>query len=230
MYKGGRSPEGQGTAAGHTAAIAGDYRACWHLARAAGVLVAESFAEFEGLVRVCCATAGRSRGRRAMLMSNAGFEVVGMADHLRGEGWGLELARLSPQTRERVRAALARCKVDELVDVKNPLDVTPAAPDAAHLEIARAVLEDEGVDALVLGAVAMSPALASLTEGSPAERITAETSLAQTLPELVRATAKPVVVVVDAGSLYNPFVRALEQGGVPVASVGPTRPCGPWGR
>ncbi len=85
LYKAGRTPEGQGAAAGHTAAIAGDYRACWHLARAAGVLVTESFSDFEGLVRVATALAGRwCRGRRVALMSNAGFEVVSMADHLRG--------------------------------------------------------------------------------------------------------------------------------------------------
>jgi acyl-CoA synthetase (NDP forming) len=218
LYKGGQTPEGQGTAASHTAAIAGDYRACWHLTRAAGVLVAESFSQFEGLVRVSCALAGRERrGARVMLMSNAGFEVVAMADHLRGESHALELAKLSTGTKERVHAALVRCKVDELVDVKNPLDVTPSAPDRAHLEIAQAVLEDDGVDALVLGVVPMSPALASLGS-SPEERetIAAAHSLARTLPPLFAATKKPLVAVIDAGRIYDPFVTALEDGGLPV--------------
>jgi acyl-CoA synthetase (NDP forming) len=218
LYKGGRSPEGQGTAAGHTAAIAGDYRACWHLSRAAGVLLAESFSEFEGLVRVSCALAGRERGgTRVMLMSNAGFEVVGMADQLRGENYALTLAKLSPATRERIRAALARCRVDELVEVKNPLDVTPSAPDAAYCEIARAVLEDDGVDALVLGVVPMSPALASLGSSSDvSETISASQSLARSLPPLFVATQKPLVAVIDAGKLYDPLVSALEEGGLPV--------------
>ncbi|MBE2252840.1 MAG: acetate--CoA ligase family protein [Myxococcus sp.] len=217
LYKGGRSPEGQGTAAGHTAAMAGDYRVCWHLCRAAGVLMAESFAEFEGLVRVACALAGRPRGPRVMLMSNAGFEVVGMADHLRGEAHALSLATLSAVTRERVGAALARCKLDELVDAKNPLDVTPAAPDAAHLDIAAAVLDDDGVDALVLGLVPMSPAVASLGSSEvDAETIASAQSLARSLPALFKATKKPLVVVVDAGRLYDPLVAALEAGGVPV--------------
>jgi acyl-CoA synthetase (NDP forming) len=218
LYKGGRSQEGQGTAAGHTAAIAGDYRTCWHLARAAGVLVAESFSEFEGLVRVSCALAGRKlAGTRVMLMSNAGFEVVGMADRLHGESHALELAKLSPVTKERVRAALVRCRVDELVDVKNPLDVTPSAPDSAHLEIAQAMLEDDGVDALVLGVVPMSPALASLGSSLDVrETIGAAQSLARTLPALFAATQKPLVAVIDAGKLYDPLVSALENGGLPV--------------
>jgi acyl-CoA synthetase (NDP forming) len=217
LYKGGRSPEGQGTAAGHTAAIAGDYRACWHLARAAGVLVAESFAHFEGLVRVSCALAGRPRGPRVMLMSNAGFEVVGMADQLRGETYALTLATLSADTRAQVQAALSRARLDALVDVKNPLDVTPSAADATHLAIARAVLQDDGVDALVMGTVPMSPALASLSGTSEAkEQLTAPGSLAQTLPTLFAETKKPLVVVADGGALFDPFVAALEAGGVPV--------------
>ncbi|MBL8936770.1 MAG: acetate--CoA ligase family protein [Archangium sp.] len=217
LYKGGRSPEGQGTAAGHTAAIAGDYRALWHLARAAGVIGTESFSSFEGVVRVACALAGRARGTRVMLMSNAGFEVVGMADQLRGETHGLELASLSASTKERVKAALTRCKVDELVDVKNPLDVTPSAPDSAHLEIARAVLEEPNVDALVIGVVPMSPSLASLgPDADPKESIAAAESLARTLPGLFAETRKPLIAIVDAGRIYDPLVKALENGGLPV--------------
>ncbi|MEW5743164.1 MAG: acetate--CoA ligase family protein [Myxococcota bacterium] len=232
LYQGGRSPEGAGTAAGHTASIAGDARVCWHLSRAAGVLVAESFADFEGLVRVSCALAGREvRGRRVMLMSNAGFEAVGMADSLRGERYALELAHLSSSTKDAVRAALHRCKVDELVDVKNPLDVTPVAPDAVHLDIARAVLADDGVDALVLGVVPMSPALSTLAD-APDEKETLrhETSLARTLPVLFRETTKPVVAVVDAGPHYEPLVRALEAGGLPVfrAADEAVRALGAW--
>jgi acyl-CoA synthetase (NDP forming) len=226
LYKGGRSPEGQGTAAGHTAAIAGDYRVCWHLARAAGVLVAESFAEFEGLVRVSCALAGREwRGRRAMLVSNAGFEVVGMADQLRGEGWQLELARLSAETKAAAQATLARFKLDALVEVKNPLDLTPSAPDAAYHELAEMLLADDGVDALVLGVVPMSPQLAAL-----GAELALPASLARTLPALFARTRKPLVLVVDAGALYDPLVQALEAGGLPVFRRGDeaVRALGSW--
>jgi acyl-CoA synthetase (NDP forming) len=232
LYQAGRSPEGAGTAAGHTASIAGDARVCWHLARAAGVRMAESFGDFEGLVRVACALAGReARGRRVMLMSNAGFEAVGMADNLRGETYALALAQLSPATKDAMRAALHRNKLDELVDVKNPLDITPGAPDAVHLDIARAALADDGVDALVLGVVPMSPNLATLAE-APDEKETLRLpdSLARTLPVLLRETTKPLVAVVDAGAHYEPLVRALEAGGVPVfrAADAAVRALGAW--
>lgn len=71
----------------------------------------------------------------------------------------------------------------------------------------------------------MSPALASLGE----DLLTAQ-SLARTLPSLFAATKKPVVVVVDAGRLYDPFVRALEAGGLPVfrAADEAVRALGAW--
>ncbi len=124
---------------------------------------------------------------------------------------------LGPQTRRRIQTVLSRHKLKELVDVKNPLDVTPSAPDVAHVEIARALLDDDGVDALVLGVVPMSPALASLgTAAEERETIAAPQSLARTLPRLFAATAKPLVAVVDGGRLYQPLVAALEEGGLPV--------------
>jgi len=218
LYKGGRSPEGRGTAAGHTASIAGDYRTAWHLARAAGVPVAESFGEFDALVKTACTMAGRPvRGRRVALVSNAGFEAVGMADNLRGEGRGLALAKPAPGTLQRIRAALARERVDALVDVRNPMDLTPSATDALHVEVARAFLADPGVDALVVGAVPMSPAMATLAHAeNPAERLANPASVAHGWPALLRETDKPVVAVVDAGSLFDPLVEALEAGGLPV--------------
>ena len=232
LYQAGRSPEGAGTAAGHTASIAGDARVCWHLARAAGVSVAETFADFEGQVRVACTLAGREvRGRRVMLMSNAGFEVVAMADALHGETYALTLAELAPSTKDALRAVLRRHELAGLVEVKNPLDVTPGAADAVHLEIARAVLADERVDALVLGVVPFSPAVSTLAE-APDERQTLRHpgSLASTLPALFRETNKPLVTVVDAGLLYEPLVSALETGGLPVfrAADAAVRALGAW--
>jgi len=218
LYKGGRSPEGQDAASGHTASIAGDYRVACQLATAAGVCVAESFEDYTDLVTLASLLARTPvRGRRVMLMSNAGFEAVGMADALRGEGWALDAARPSAGTLDRIRAALERFKIDSLVDARNPLDLTPVAPDEVHVACARAALEDDGVDALVMGIVPLSPAMSTLAEGGePHERMDHPGSIATTLPDVVRASGKPVVVAIDSGRLYDPLADALMAGGVPV--------------
>lgn len=150
-------------------------------------------------------------------MSNAGFEVVGMADHLRGEATALQLATLSSATRRGLSEVLREAKLEALVEVKNPIDVTPSASDRVVLELARLALSDDSVDALVLGIVPMSPALATLEHAATeAETIAWAGSLANTLPALFRETSKPLVMVVDAGELYDPFVHALEASGLPV--------------
>ena len=52
------------------------------------------------------------------------------------------------------------------------------------------VLDDEEVDALIIGIVPMSPALATLGAGDEPETIAAVSSLARTLPPLFAATNK----------------------------------------
>jgi len=85
------------------------------------------------------------------------------------------------------------------------------------VEFSRKPLDMAKVDALVIGVVPMSPSLASLgPDADPKESIAAAESLARTLPALFAETKKPIVAVVDAGRIYDPLVKALENGGLPV--------------
>ena len=43
--------------------------------------------------------------------------------------------------------------------MRNPLDLTPMAGEDAYEEVVRAMLDDDGVDALVVSLVPMTPAL-----------------------------------------------------------------------
>ena len=49
-----------------------------------------------------------------------------------------------------------------------------------------------------------------------AEDLARPGSFASRMIELFRATAKPVVVNIDAGALYDPLADHLEQAGIPV--------------
>jgi len=156
------------------------------------------------------------RGRRVAALSNAGFEAVGMADALRGEGYDLELARYSEKTRAALQAGLTAGRLDTLVDVRNPLDITPMAGDQAHEDVLVAFFEDPGVDLVLCATVPLTPAMATLAAGVPEERsIRSESSLVSRLGRLIRTTDKPVVASVDSGALYDPMCAALEAAGVP---------------
>jgi acyl-CoA synthetase (NDP forming) len=221
VYKSGRSPEGRAATSSHTASVAGEYRVCRAVLESAGAIMAESLLEFESALKGLLFLQDKKvRGRRTALLSNAGFECVIMSDGLRGDGGGgrgLELAPLSGATQARLASLLGALGIDRLQDVRNPLDVTPVADDAAFGECGRALLEDASVDCAVLSPVPMTPAMQTLPrEAGHGEDFSREGSVVRRLVEVFRACDKPVVVNIDAGPLYDPMAAALENEGVPV--------------
>ena len=218
FYKAGRTSAGRSATAGHTASVAGDYAVCEAAVTQAGALVAADFGEFSDLLRLAVCLRDRDvRGRGLAALSNAGFEAVGMADAI-GDGRDqLDLVALAEPTRARLQALLTEHRLDGLVDVKNPLDLTPMANDAAFAAVVDALLADPGVDALVAGIVPLTPAMNTLPEGpGHGESIARPQSIARLLPEVAARHRKPVVAVVDSGALYDPLAAALEDGGLPV--------------
>ena len=212
FYKAGRTAEGRRATAGHTASIAGDYDVCEAIVQEAGAVVARSFDEFQGLLKISALLGRRRwRGRRLAAMSNAGYEAVGIADSLRGDGWSLELAALAPATRAALGEALARGHAGSLVDVRNPIDLTPMADDEVHEDVLRAFLEDPGVDLVVCSTIPLTAATATLPE-----EVGAEGSLPARLARLLSTTDKPIVASIDSGPLFDPLARAIEAQGVPV--------------
>ncbi len=218
VYKTGKTAEGARAASSHTASISGDYEACVAVLSEAGALVATSFDEFRAFIMLSSLLACREfSGRRLGTLSNAGFEAVGMADNLDCEA-GFSLPRFSGRTRERIRLALSEAGIERLINVRNPLDLTPMASDAVHVQCLEAIIEDENVDAVVMGFVPLTPAMATLPPGvdpSGRDSVLNESSVAQRVPEVFRRHSKPIVTVVDAGELYDPLAEALIAGGVP---------------
>ncbi len=217
FYKAGRTAEGKTATSGHTASLAGDYDVCEAIVQRAGAHVARTFGEFQGLLKISSLMGGkRWRGRRLAALSNAGYETVGIADSLRGDGWSLELARLSEETRGKLAKALADSKLDALVGVRNPLDLTPMAGDGPHEEAVRAFLADPGVDVVLCATIPLTPAMATLAEGVPEEQsIRAAGSLVSRLQRLAPEAQKPIIACLDSGRPYDPMARGLEEAGIP---------------
>jgi acyl-CoA synthetase (NDP forming) len=217
FYKAGRTAEGKSASSGHTASLAGDYDVCAALLREAGAHVAHGFVEFLDLCKLSSLQgAKRWAGPRLGALSNAGFEAVGIADALRGEGHALELARLAEPTRARLADALRRARLDALVDVRNPLDLTPMASDEAHEDAVRALLDDPGVDLVLCATIPLTPAMATLAGDVPPEQsIASPGSLIGRLGRLAPTAEKPIVCSLDSGALYDPMACALEEAGLP---------------
>ena len=76
--------------------------------------------------------------------------------------------------------------------------------------------EDPGVDCLVVSPVPPTPALNNLPPGEDhKEDIYSPDSLPSVLLDIYKAYEKPVVFCVDAGPLYDPMVKMLQEGGAP---------------
>lgn len=214
LYRAGRTAAGAQAAASHTAAIAGDYAVTRRLAEAAGVVVADSLADFEDMVRLFARLEDkRVAGLRLGAMSNAGFECVAMADNL----GGFTLPPYSENTSARLREIFSRCRIDRMVDAHNPLDLTPMMDDAAYEAAARALMNDVNVDVGIIGCVPLTAALNTLAPAaSHREDVYRDDSVALRLARLKDESAKAWVAVVDSGSLYDALADRLEARGVPV--------------
>jgi acyl-CoA synthetase (NDP forming) len=213
LYRAGRTAAGRAAGASHTAAIAGDYVVTRELAQTAGVLVADTLDEFDDLLRLTALLADRPpAGPCVGALSNAGFECVAL-----GDGLGtLRLAPLRGETRAAVDAVLARHRLAGVVDVQHPLDLTPMMNDEGVAACVEALLADPGVDVGVVGLVPLTGALQTLpAQAGRGERLDAPAGIVARLAGLRRGQAKPFVVVVDAGTAYDPLVAALETAGIP---------------
>ncbi len=214
LYRAGRTAAGAGASASHTAAIAGDATVTRQLARAAGVAWAETPAEFDDLLRTFTLLDGRpAAGRRLGAVTNAGSECVTIADH----AGSLSLARFSAATERALGDLLVPAGITSVVDVHNPLDLTPIAGASIAGAAARIILEADEVDAGIVGAVPMADSIETLPPGEGhLEDLTRPGALADVLADLWRTTSKPWIAVVDAGPLYEPFRDQLAAAGIPV--------------
>jgi acyl-CoA synthetase (NDP forming) len=140
-------------------------------------------------------------------MSNAGFESVAMADNI----GRFRLEKFSARTDERLKEAFKTVRIDTIVDVHNPLDLTPMATDAAYDAIIRAMMDDENVDVGIVGCVPMTPALNTLVPGKEhPEDLYSETGIVARMRRIKDSTSKAWAAVVDAGPIYDEMARLLK--------------------
>ena len=104
-----------------------------------------------------------------------------------------------------------------MVDVHNPIDLTPMAGDAAYEDSLRAVMESDGIDIGIVGCRAADRrARHAPGRARPRQRSRAGRTASACAWRALHATLdKAFVAVVDAGAVYDPFVSVLERHGIP---------------
>jgi acyl-CoA synthetase (NDP forming) len=216
VYKSGRTAPGQGGVMGHTASIAGGLTLFESVVRHAGAIVAEDFNTFDDLFYIAGALQGKKiGGRRIGAISGAGFEAVGMADNIESDSFALEMGALEDVTVKKVEEILVAKKLDQLVEVRNPIDINPGADDEAHLQVTEAFLHDPNIDAVVVGLDPTAPSVRALVESKlrPGHDINDPKSTVHLMPPMVARNEKPIIGIVDGGTLYDTMAaRLMDQG------------------
>lgn len=215
LYKAGRTSFGQKAVMGHTASIAGDYLVTNLILRESGALVAETFDEFYDFAQLACHFANYGKiGRNTFLLSNAGFETVGMADSFTNS-----ISAEFPDDKslkEDMQKVLASAKLDGLVDVRNPFDVTPMAPDTAILEITKLALSHKAFNAGLISMVPLSAAVNTLPVGAGHKEDFTQKSFLKETALAAKSANKPMIFCVDSGKLYDPYCEYAVSMGLPV--------------
>jgi acyl-CoA synthetase (NDP forming) len=216
VYKSGKTAPGIGGVMGHTASIAGGPTLFDSVVRHAGAIVAEDFSAFDDLFYIAGALHQKKiLGKRLGAISGAGFEAVGMTDSIESDTFAMEMGALEAGTVRRLEEILVAKKLDALVEVRNPLDCNPGADDEAHLQITEAFLQDPNVDAVVVGLDPTAPSVRALEASRlrPGHDINDPKSTVHLMPPIVDRNDKPIVGIVDGGTLYDAMAaRLMDQG------------------
>jgi len=208
VYKSGRSAEGAAAVASHTAAMAGDYFIFRRLMTETGILVADSLADFEDYMKIFSFLSGKTvGGKRVGIISDAGYECSSASDNL----GGLELSNFSKETISKIKKYLP----SKIVDTKNPVDTTPGVDTAQYGKCVESIINDPGTDCVIISNVAATFTQENLEKGpGHNEDINNTNSHPNTIIRLVKGTAKPVVVSLNGGKIYNPAAEMMEKSGV----------------
>lgn len=218
LYKAGRTPEGKTAMSGHTASIAGDYMVCESCIGQAGAFVAETFSEFEGLLRLSCSLNNKKiLGNRLAAVSNAGFESVGIADNILGEDYSLRMSVFQEETVNSLEKVIGNAGLQSLVGVMNPMDITPMATEEVYTGIIYNLLDDDNTDVVIVAIVPLTPILHTLPEEDIGDDgLATNHDIVGKIAKLNKQTEKPLVMVVDSGPLYDHMANGLEEKGLPV--------------
>jgi acyl-CoA synthetase (NDP forming) len=207
IYKGGRSQLGQAAAAGHTGAMTGDYHIQKRLLRKAGAVLAESFNQFNAVLKWMAAYPDLHSLGKLAIVSNAGYETVGSVDTL-GDNDSERLYKLGEDNRAALSGVLQRHDMQGLVAASNPLDLTPMADEAVYLDCVKAMIEF-GAGVVMLG-------LVPLSEQLDTHQLTQAETFAGELKSLAQSSGRLIGIVIDAGVPYQRYKAVFERQGFPV--------------
>ena len=189
VLKAGKSASGAKAAASHTGSLAGSYEIYRAAFKQAGAIEVEEMEELFDAAKAF--EMYPKAGRRVAVITNSGGPGVLATDKL--EKLGLEIAKLSDETVEKLRSFLP-----EQCSTKNPVDLIADADYERYRRTIETVCKDENVDSILV--ICVPPIFI------PSEEVARA---------VVEADCdKPILVNFMAGELVRGGVEFLEENGI----------------
>jgi acetyltransferase len=189
----GRSERGRAAVESHTGAMAGVDAAYDAAFEKSGVIRAQSSEEMFDWARAL-AWCNPPSGPNIAVLTNAGGPGALAVDAI--DALGLEIADFSQKTRERLEGSLPAA-----ASVRNPVDMLASAGPTEYANCLRALLADEGVDAVMV--ILPPPPMTSAAE------------VAGAIIPVVRSTEKPVVITLMGEELIARAATLFRQAHIP---------------
>ena len=143
VYKVGRTGELNQASLSHTGALIGKHELYEAAFRQSGMIMVNSLMELMDVAKALVFQPPSSGNRVAVLSGTAGLGMI-LADKC--YEFGLQLAKFSPETKQRLRQL-----VSPLNPIDNPVDLAWTMGFDPCREILRAIMEDSGVDMVAVG-------------------------------------------------------------------------------
>ncbi len=202
--KAGRTVAGSRAASSHTAALASPDTAVDALFAQTGVIRVDTLEELFDAAQML-STQPVPAGRRVAIVGNAGGPGILAADAC--EAAGLEVPELSPKTQDRLRSFLHGA-----ASVRNPVDMVASASPANYEQAIGAVLDDDGIDAVI--SIFIPPLVTDPDDVARSISAAAENAVKPIVANFLGMTEAPAPLTRSTGrvpsySFPEPAVRAL---------------------
>jgi acyl-CoA synthetase (NDP forming) len=193
----GKTEGGSQATLSHTATLAGSDRIYDAAFKQGGIVRVENIEELLDVSKAASMIAVR-RGRRLCILTEAGGPGIIALDEL-GKRNVMHLASLQNATKAKIAKILPTMAT--ICKPEGYIDMTAAALEYEHAEVLRCILEDEGVDAVIL--ITLPPTFL------PPENV------ASAVMNVVGEYDKPVAVCMMNGEVMKTARRQLELSGIP---------------
>jgi acetyl coenzyme A synthetase (ADP forming)-like protein len=139
---GGKTTAGAHAAASHTGSLVSSYLAVETYLRQAGVIIADDLEDLF-IYATLFSTYNKMNGNRVAIITNAGGPSIAASDAI--VKYGLQLASISEETKEKLRASLR-----PEAPLGNPIDVLGDASDLEYKSAMEIIAADTTIDALLI--------------------------------------------------------------------------------